>query len=99
MSKYQDLCNRGVDPAVKKGAREVIITTISSMCDNIHRLTLKKNGDGDFKLSGNGNALSNWSMAGDYKTDIEWAADDGDWKTVFKTINTGHEVVESVRSR
>lgn len=83
---------------VKKDARELIITTISCMCDNVHYLTLKKNSEGDFKLDGQRFALSNWQMSHP-KHDIEWAADEGKWKKVFEMINSGTEVISEVKSR
>jgi hypothetical protein len=83
---------------VKENARELIITTVSCMCDNIHYLSLKKNSDGDFKLDGGRFALSNWQMAHP-KHDIEWAADEGKWNDVFKMINSGTEAISEVKSR
>jgi hypothetical protein len=83
---------------VKKDARELIITTISCMCDNVHYLTLKKNSEGDFKLGGGRFALSNWQM-GHPAHDIEWAADEGNWRKVFEMINSGTEAISEVKSR
>ena len=62
MSKYQELLQNPPRLTVKKEAREVIIKTVSCMCDNVHYLKLKKNSEGDFKMSGGGFALSNWQM-------------------------------------
>ena len=97
-SVYIQLKNNPPKLEVKKGAREVIITTISCMCDNKHTLKLKKNEAGEFKLSGCGFALSNWQMKHD-RYDIEWAADDGKWNDVFDMINTGTSAIQSLRSR
>lgn len=83
---------------VKKDARELIITTISCMCDNVHYLTLKKNKEGDFKLDTITFALSNWQMANP-KHEIEWAADEGKWNDVFRMINSGTEVISEIKSR
>jgi hypothetical protein len=83
---------------VKKDARELIITTVSCMCDNIHYLTLKKNSNGDFKLDTVTFALSNWQMSYP-RHDIEWVADEGNWKKVFEMINSGTEVISEVKSR
>ncbi len=83
---------------VKEGAREVIVETVSCMCDNMSKLTFKKNSEGDFKMNGNGQALSNWQMK--YaKDEIEWKADEGNWNEVFEMINTGTRLVCEVRSR
>ena len=83
---------------VKENARELIITTVSCMCDNIHYLTLRKNSNGDFKLDGGRFSLSNWQMnCPQHK--IEWAADEGRWNDVFEMINSGTEAISEVESR
>jgi hypothetical protein len=51
MSKYIELKRNQPKLTVKKDAREVIFTTVSCMCDNIHYITFKKNADGDFKMA------------------------------------------------
>ena len=68
------------------------------MCDNVHYLKFKKNDEGDFKMSGGGFALSNWQM-NHPPHDIEWEADDQNWRRVVKMINTGTSKIESVKSR
>ena len=68
------------------------------MCDNVHYLRFKKNDEGDFKMSGGGYAISNWQMKHP-KHDIEWEADDQNWRRVAKMINTGTSKIESVKSR
>jgi len=97
---YQGLKQSPPNIEVTKDAREVIFLTISAMCDNKSTLTFRKNKEGDFRVSGNGSCLSNWQMKGDdYKTDLEWAADDQDWNKVVGIINTGTALVKSARSR
>ena len=98
MSKYQELLQNPPRLTVKKEAREVIIKTVSCMCDNVHYLKLKKNSEGDFKMSGNGFALSNWQMKHTPHY-IELIADEGKWNQVFRMINTGTEKIESLKSR
>jgi len=98
MSKYRELRLNPPKLIVKKGAREVIFKTISCMCDNIHYITLKKNSDGDFKMSGNGFALSNWQMKHPVH-DIEWEADENEWGGVIAMINSGTEAIEEIKSR
>lgn len=98
MSKYQELLQNPPRIKVKKDAREVIFKTVSCMCDNVHYLKFKKNTDGDFKMSGNGFALSNWQM-NHPPHDIEWTADEGMWNQVVRMINTGTAKIESVKSR
>ena len=98
MSKYEELIQNPPKLNVKKGAREIIITTISCMCDNIQPLKLKKNSEGDFKLNGLGNSLSNWQMK--YPVyEIEWNADEGKFDEVIKMINSGTSVIEKIMSR
>jgi len=83
---------------IKQNAKEVILKTISCMCDNVETLSLKKGNTGEFKLDGNGSSLNNWQMKHD-RYEIEWAADGGEWDTVVKMINTGTSAIESARSR
>jgi hypothetical protein len=98
MSKYQELLQNPPRLTVKENAREVIIKTVSCMCDNVHYLKFKKNPEGDFKMNGNGHSLSNWQMK--HKPhDIEWIADEGKWNQVFRMINSGTEKIESLKSR
>lgn len=97
-SKYVTLRHNPPKLEVKDNARELIITTVSCMCDNIHYLTLKKNDDGDFKLYGNGFSLSNWLFKYPIH-DIEWAADEEKWNDVFKMINSSTEAISEVKSR
>jgi hypothetical protein len=98
MSTYVELKRNAPKLNVKKGAREVIVETVSCMCDNRHSIRFKKNSDGDFKMNGGGFSLSNWQMKYP-KYDIEWKADEGDWNEVFEMINSGTEVIERVKSR
>jgi len=98
MSKYRELRLNPPKLTIKAGAREVIFKTISCMCDNVHYLTFKKNDEGDFKVSGNGFALSNWQMK-HAKHEVEWEADENEWGGVIAMINSGTEVIESVISR
>ena len=99
MSKYLQLRKSPPTLNVVENAREVIFTVISCMCDNEYKLTLRKlNGDGDFRLLGNGFALSNFQI--EYGVDdIEWAADEGDWDKVFFMINASTVAIERLKSR
>lgn len=97
-SKYVTLRHNPPKLKVKENARELVITTISCMCDNVHYLTLKKNIEGDFKLDTVRFALSNWQMKYP-KHDIEWAADEGNWDKVFEMINSGTEAISEIKSR
>ena len=98
MSKYLELRRNPPKLTVKENARELIITTVSCMCDNIHYLTLKKNSEGDFKLDTVKFAFSNWQIAHP-KHDIEWTADEEKWDDVIKMINSGTEVISEIKSR
>lgn len=97
-SKYVELLKNPPKLEVVENAREIVIDLVSCMCDNRHKWTLKKNQDGDFKIYTHGHAFSNFQTEFD-KIDIEWVADSGDWKEVFRMINSGTSKIESVRSR
>ena len=98
MSKYVELRRNPPKLKVKKDAREVIFTTVSCMCDNIHYITFKKDSNGDFKMDGGRFSLSNWQMKHP-KHDIEWEADANEWGCVIAMINSGTERVSEVKSR
>jgi len=83
---------------IKPLAREVIFTTVSCMCNNVHLLRMKKNSEGDFKLSGGMFSIENWQMKFK-KHEIEWAADEGNWLDVKNMINSGTEKISKVISR
>lgn len=98
MSKYKELIKSPPKLEVKEGAREVVIHLISAMCDNKYTWTLKKNEEGDFKINSHSFAFSNFQTEYE-KYEIEWEADENNWQTVFKMINSGTSVIEKVRSR
>ena len=83
---------------IVENPREVIFHTVASMCDNKHMFRFKKNASGEFKLSCNGFAYSNFGIPND-KYELEWAADDDRFFMVIQMINSGYQVVEKVRSR
>ncbi len=83
---------------IKKNPRELMIHTVASMCDNRHILSLKKNSDGDFKMSGRGFALSNFGFESPVY-EIEWAADEADWSKVIHIINSGYQRIDKIVSR
>ena len=98
MSKYSELVHNPIKVDVKDGAREVVFTLISAMCDNESTLQFKKHYSGDFRANLLGEAFSNIQAKHD-KIDMEWAADDGKWNEVVKMINTGTSRVGSIRAR
>jgi hypothetical protein len=100
MSKatYRELRQNPPSLTIKEGAKEIIITTISAMCDNVEPLRIKKNADGEFKMSGMGYALSNWQMKSPIY-EIEWMADEGEWDEVLRMINSGTSAIEKIMSR
>jgi len=98
MSKYQSLINNPPSLNIKDGAREVIFNLISVMCDNKATLRFKKNSEGDFKMDGMGDSLSNFQMKSK-PYEIEWKADEENWSDVIRMINSGVVVIESVSSR
>jgi len=95
---YSETRNNPPQLKIKGGAREVIFTTVSCMCDNIGFLRFKKNEEGDFKMDGKGYALSNWQMEHPIH-EIEWMADEEAWDNVIKMINTGTSKICEVINR
>ena len=83
---------------IKKNAKELIIHIVSSMCDNRYILSLRKDSNGEFKMSGNGYALSNFGFKSPVY-EIEWAADEGDWSKVIHIINSGYQRIDKIVSR
>ena len=83
---------------IVQNPREVIFHTVASMCDNKHLFKFKKNAEGDFNLTCNGFAYSNFGIPND-KYELEWAADDDRFFNVIQMINSGYQVVEKVVSR
>jgi len=98
MSQFHALRKNPPVIKIKDGVREVIFTLISAMCDNKSTLAFKKDASGDFKANLLGEAFGNIQAKHD-KIDMEWAADEGNWKSVIKMINTGTSQVGSVRQR
>ena len=83
---------------IVQNPREVIFHTVASMCDNKYKFRFKKNAEGDFNLTCNGFAYSNFGIKNN-KYELEWAADEGDFFNVIQMINSGYQVVEKVASR
>ena len=83
---------------IKKNPKELMIHIVSSMCDNKYILSLKKNSNGEFKLSGRGYSLSNFGFKPPVY-EIEWAADEGDWSKVIHSINSGYQRINKIVSR
>jgi len=83
---------------IVENPKEVIFHTVASMCDNRHMFKFKKDANGEFKLSCNGFAYSNFGIPND-KYELEWAADDDRFFNVIQMINSGYQVVERVVSR
>ena len=98
MSKYRELLINPPKLKLEGKPREIKINLISCMCDNSHRWTIKQNSEGDYRINTHGFAYSNWQIK-HRKDDIEWTADDGNWKEVFKMINTGTSKIESIKYR
>ena len=83
---------------IVENPREVIFHTVASMCDNKHMFKFKKNAEGDFNLTCNGFAYSNFGIKNN-KYELEWAADEGNFFNVIQMINSGYQVVEEIASR
>jgi len=99
MSLYRDLRLNPPKIEVKENPREVHFYLVSCMCDNKYKMTFKRKEDGQYSVSAGIQALSNFQMKGDYRTDLVWAAEDGEWDKVVEIINSGVQAVESARSR
>lgn len=97
-SIYKHFRNNAPTLKIKENAKEVVFTTYSAMCDNKGYIRLKKNKNGEFKMSGMGSSLSNWQFKHAIH-EIEWKADEQDWAEVVKMINSGTAVIGSVQSR
>jgi len=98
MSKYRKLSINPPKLELEGKPREIKINLISCMCDNSYRWTIKQNDEGDYRIHTHGFAYSNWQIP-HRKDDIEWTADEGNWKEVFKMINTGTSKIESIKYR
>jgi hypothetical protein len=98
MSIYLSLRKDPPKLEVKENAREIIITFVSCMCDNVSHMYLKKDQSGDFKLRTDRNAFSNWQLKY-YRHDVEWSADERDWDEVFKQLNSGTSAIQKIRVR
>jgi len=83
---------------IKKNARELKIHVVGSMCDNKYLLSLKKNENGEFRISGGRFALSNFGFKSPVY-EIEWAADEGNWIEVINIINSGYQLIDKIVSR
>tara|TARA_B100000427_G_scaffold206627_1_gene172005 strand:+ start:3426 stop:3737 length:312 start_codon:yes stop_codon:yes gene_type:complete len=83
---------------IKKNPKELMIHVVASMCDNKYILSLKKDSNGEFKMSGNGYSLSNFGFKSPVY-EIEWAADEGDWSKVIHIINSGYQRIDKIVSR
>ncbi len=83
---------------IKKNAKELKIHIVGSMCDNKYLLSLKKNDNGEFRMSGGRFALSNFGFESPVY-EIEWAADEGNWREVIDIINGGYQRIDKIVSR
>jgi uncharacterized protein YegP (UPF0339 family) len=97
-SKYQDLVIEPPKLKVVTDPREIQIEVISCMCDNKHDFSLKKNENGEFKFRTSNQAYTNFGIK-HKQYEIEWKADEGKWRTVFKMINTGSIKISKITSR
>jgi hypothetical protein len=83
---------------IKKNSRELKIHVVASMCNNKYILSLKKNSDGEFRMSSGRFALSNFGFKSPVY-EIEWAADEGNWSKVINIINSGYQRIHKIKSR
>jgi hypothetical protein len=81
---------------IKANPSEVIFTLKDSQRNTCY-LQFKKQ-DGQFVLSGFNHSLGNFQMEFP-KWELEWTADENDWKRVINMIETGVVTILDVRSR
>lgn len=98
MSKFQQVNANPPVLEVKVGANEVIFTTVASMCDNVHYMKFKRPVGGEFKMSCSGHSYNNFGFKIP-QFEMEWLADEGNWPTVIKQINSGYQRIMEVKSR
>jgi hypothetical protein len=77
--------------------REVKMDLVDGM-GNQYRMTFKKDERGDYKIFCHGQAFGNFQIKCGVD-DLEWIADDGDWKEVVNTINSGVKSVTGIKAR
>jgi len=100
MSRYRELMENPPKISIdEESPKEVIFYLVSCMCDNKYKITFKKKDNGEYSISAGVHSLKNFRMKGDYYTDLRWCAEDNEWDKVVNIINSGTEVVESVRYR
>jgi hypothetical protein len=78
--------------------REVKMDLVGHGMDNQYRMTFKKDERGDYKISCHGQAFGNFQIKCGVD-DLEWIADDGDWKSVVDKINSGVKTVTGIKAR
>jgi len=103
MSMYRTLRFNPPKLTVKKDVSEVIFKMVSCMCDNKSNIVFYKDKRDNWRChamlpSRMGYALSNYQMKGD-SYDLEYLAEEGNWDSVIKLINSGTAVISSVLSR
>lgn len=102
MSKFQQVNANPPVLEVKVGANEVIFTTVASMCDNVHYMKFKRQPGGEFKMNCFSDHCSHSYNNFGFKIpqfEMEWLADEGNWPTVIKQINSGYQRIMEVKSR
>jgi hypothetical protein len=77
--------------------REVKMDLVDGM-GNQYRMTFKKDERGDYKIFCHGQAFGNFQIKCGVD-DLEWIADDGDWKSVVDKINSGVKTVTGIKAR
>lgn len=103
-SRYERLLLVKIETShIKKNPKQLILTTISCMCDNLSYVKITRNKEDEVSIRSYNNScnlcLSNLQMKDDYRTDLEWAFLDNEFDKIVEIINSGTSKVESLRAR
>jgi len=93
MSKYRELRINQPKLTIKEGAREVIFTLVSCMCDNVSFMKFYKNDNGDFRVQattkhGMGEAFSNFQIEAENEDEAMELVMDGRVDSEGYTVET-----------
>ena len=107
---YRELRHNPPTLEVVKNPKRVTFKMVSCMCDNRSEIKFLKTEDfwrvSSVLPNGMGNSMSNYQFGcgqtgGGFKAtsdDLSWMAVEGRWDEILKTINSGTDAIELVRS-
>jgi hypothetical protein len=94
---YKKLIENPPKLEIPVNTTEMMIHTVSVMCDNKQLISMKKYVDG-WSMNTRGQAFTNFQTKC-YQYEIEWAADANDWDKAFELLNSGTIVIEKIVCR